>query len=130
VATLEEGIVAHLMADSDVTDLISTRLYPMVVPQDVSLPAVAYQRISGPREPVHEGASGLARARMQFTVLGSTYEGGKDVAEALRGSMDGFSGTMGTVAVNAAFLENDVDAWGTVFDKAVVRQDYMFWYQE
>jgi len=118
------------MADSDVTDLISTRLYPMVVPQDAELPAAAYQRISGPREHSHDGATGLARARMQFTVLGSTYENGKDIAEALRGSMDGFSGTMGTVTVDAVLLENDVDAWGTVFDKATVRQDYLFWYQD
>lgn len=128
--TLEEGWYAHLAADSGVAALVSTRIYPLVMPQDVDLPAIAYQKISGPRDHVHEGPSGLVTARMQVTCLGSSYSAAKGLSEAVRVAVDGFSGTMGTVTVNAALLVNEVDSWADGFEAPVVRLDFMVWYQE
>jgi len=128
--TLEEGLYDHLTNDAGVSALVGTRIYPLVVPQDVALPAIAYQRISGPRDHAHDGPSGLGRARMQFTFVGTSYSQAKSVAEAVRASLDGFKGTMGTVTVGAVLLDNEHDSWATAFDKPVVRHDYMIWYQE
>lgn len=130
MATIEEGLVAHLMADSSVTDLISTRLYPLVVPQDASLPAVAYQRISGPREHAHDGPSGLARARVQFTALGSTYAEAKSVVTALQGSLDGRKRGLPGVRSNAINLLDERDVWLDVFEKPGIQVDFLVWYQE
>ena len=127
---MEEGLYAHLAADSGVAALVSTRIYPLVVPQDVDLPAIAYQRISGPRDHVHEGASGLVVARMQVTCHAWSYSGAKALAEAVRAATDGFSGTMGEVSVDAALLVNDRDGWAQGFESPVVRLDFMVWYQE
>jgi hypothetical protein len=127
---LEEGLYAHLTSDSDVTDLVSLRIYPLQVPQDVDLPAMAYQRISGPRDQSQAGPSGLVWARIQLTFLGSTYLEAKTVAGAVRGSIDGFKGTMGDVVVNACHLENEIDDWSPSFEKATVQHDYGIWYQE
>lgn len=127
---LEEGLYAYLVADAGVAALIGTRLYPLLVPQDAALPAMAYQRISGPRDHTHDGASGLAMARIQFTAVGSSYSEAKSVMAALRAALDGFSGTMGEVTVGAALLQNERDEWAESFDLPVVRQDYMVWYQE
>ncbi len=45
MSEIEEAIVSKLMSESAITALIGQRLYPQVVPQDVTLPAIAYQRI-------------------------------------------------------------------------------------
>lgn len=127
---LEEGIYAHLTDDAGVAALVGTRIYPLQVPQDVTLPAVAYQRISGPRDHAHDGPTGLVRARVQFSALGSTYLEAKTVTEALRAALDGFKGTMGTVEVQTVFLENERDEWAEAFRLPVVRQDVIFWYKE
>ena len=130
MTTLMEGMVVHLMGDTGVTGIIGTRLYPMVVPQDAELPAAAYQQLSGPREHSHSGASGLVRARVQFTCMGASYNAAKDVAEALRLSLDGFKGSMGNVDVQAVFLDNEVDGYASTFEAAVTRVDFVVWYGE
>jgi hypothetical protein len=130
MTTVEEGLVAHLMGDSDVTASISTRLYPLVVPQDAALPAAAYQRISGPREPAHDGPTGLARARIQFTFVGATYAEAKEAATAFRRLLDGHRRGLPGVKRAVITLVDDRDDWAPQFEKPVVRQDYMIWYTE
>jgi len=128
--TIEEGLYSKLAADSGVSALVSTRIYPLLVPQDASLPAIAYQRISGPRDHAHDGATGLALARVQVTCLGSSYDETKDVSEAVRAAIDGGAGTWGSTTVGACLLENERDEWATPFDKSTVQMDFMIWYQE
>jgi len=128
--TIEEGLYSRLQAVAGVTALVSTRVYPLLVPQEASLPAIAYQRISGPRETAHDGPSGLAFARMQVTCIGSSYSSAKGVSEAVRAALDGQSGTWGSTVVGACFLDDESDIWSTVFEKPVVRADYLIWYQE
>lgn len=128
--TLEAGIYAHLIADSGVAALVATRIYPLLVPQDATLPALAYQRISGPRDHAHTGATGLAFARMQLTYVAASYNEAKSLGEAVRAAMDGLKGSMGAVTVGACLLDNERDDWATAFEKPVVRHDYLIWYQE
>lgn len=128
--TIEAGLNTHLLADSNVTGLVGARIYPLKAPQDADLPAIAYQKISGPRDETQSGPSGLVEARMQITCLGSTYSEAKSVAEVVRGSIDGFSGTMGSVSVGACHLDNEIDGWAATFEKPTVRHDYLIWYQD
>ena len=65
---IEEALYSKLTGDAGVAALVSTRIYPNVVPQDIALPAVAYQRISTVRDMAHDGPTGVAHARFQFTV--------------------------------------------------------------
>lgn len=128
--TLEAGIYAHLCTDSDVATLVSTRIYPLLVPQDATLPAIAYQRISGPRDHCHTGATGLAFARVQLTYVAASYDGAKVLGEAVRAAMDGLRGSLGAVQIGSCMLDNERDDWAVAFEKPVVRHDYLIWYQE
>lgn len=128
--TIEAGIYAHLITNSGVAALVATRIYPLLVPQDATLPALAYQRISGPRDHSHSGPSGLVFARMQLTYVAASYDGAKSLGEAVRAALDGFSGTMGQVTVDACLMDNERDDWAVAFEKPVVRHDYLIWYQE
>lgn len=128
--TIEEGLYELLTMDTAVAALVGTRIYPLLVPQDADLPAMAYQRISGPRDHTHSGASGLAMARMQLTYLASSYAAVKALAEAVRAALDGLRGSMGEVTVGSCMLENEFDSWAAVFGLPTVRHDYLIWYQE
>lgn len=128
--TIEAGIFAHLIGNAGVVALVGTRIYPLLVPQDAEMPALAYQRISGPRDHAHDGASGLALARIQLTFVAASYDGAKSLAAAVRAAMDGFSGMMGEVMVNACLLDNEIDHWAMGHEAPVVRHDYRIWYQE
>ena len=130
---IEEALYSCLTSDAGVAALVSTRIYPNVVPQDIALPAVAYQRISTTRVMAHDGPTGVANARFQFTVSASTYSSARNVANAIRTALDGFSGLMGGqsgVKVEAVFVENDFDGYNQAGGEQVVRLDAVVIHQE
>ena len=123
---IEEALYNKLSTTSGVTTICSTRIYPNVIPQDAAMPAVAYQRISTVRDMAHDGPTGMAHARFQFTCSAALYSTARSLANAIRVALDGFSGTMGGaggVAVEASFVENDSDGYNQAGGEYVVRLD-------
>lgn len=132
---IEAALYAELAADSSVSALVSSRIYPVLIPQDVDMPAIAYQRISGPRDYSHQGA-GLVSARFQITCQATSYSGAKSLAAAVRDALSGFSGTMGAggggggVKVQGAFVDNDLDGYGATAQEWTVRLDVIIQHTE
>ena len=127
--SIETGIVAHLQADGTVSGLVGTRIYPLQIPQEASLPAIAYQRISGRATYTQGGDSGPEWARIQLTCHGATYSAVKALAAAVRAALSGATGAMDDVTVQGTFVENDRDGWGGTFELPVVRMDVVVWYE-
>ena len=136
---LEEAIYGQLVGDATVGGLVGTganaRVYPMVIPQEAALPAIAYQRVSGARELAHDGEVGFAEARLQFTCQAESYDGAKALAKGVRLCLAGFNGVMGGsaalgVRVQGVRTENEMDGWGMVAGHWTVRMDMVFWYLE
>jgi hypothetical protein len=57
--SIEEAIIAILLNDTGVTDLVGDRVYLTYAPQGYDMPAVVVQQISGPRDNTFDGPSGL-----------------------------------------------------------------------
>lgn len=127
--TIEESQYAYLAAQSTNA---GARIYPNVIPQDATLPAIAYQRIDGPRLMAHSGASGLTFARMQYSCTAATYSAAKTLLHQVRAALNGFTGTMGAggVTVEHCIVKNEVDGYNEVSDKQVIRLDVQFFYKE
>lgn len=130
---IEEALYAHLVGTAGVAALVSTRIYPQTIPQDVALPAIAYQRISGVREYSQSGPSQLAHPRFQLTCQAATYAGAKALANAVRAALSGYKGTMGGVGgvvVGGCFVVNETDGFELPGETQVVRLDVIVWHEE
>lgn len=127
---LEEGLYTLLSTNASITGLVSTRIYPLVIPEDSALPVIAYQRISSSRILAHDGPGGLATATVQLTIQGTSYTSTKAVAAAARALLNGYTGLMSTVHVERCALENELDSYEFETDAKVVRQDYSIMYKE
>ncbi len=131
--TIEEAITAHIKANAGLTALIAGRVYPTHMPQNPTLPAMVYNRISGERVQNMQGSSGLASPRFQFDCFARTYAEAKGVGEALRLAIEGFSGTMGGVSgvdVNSCLLQSDQDGYEDDLQLFWVTADYIVWHVE
>lgn len=133
--SVESGLYSYLTAQSAVTSLVSTRIYPLAAPQDAAMPFVVYQRISDRHEHHMGGASGVATATIQLDAYASTYLSAKAIAEALRGELQGYRGTMGSYAVRRCHLDgtqDDYEPSETAGDKGTwrVSSDYQIAYHE
>lgn len=127
---IEPGLVSYLSAHPLVTTLVGTRVYPLELPQGVTLPAITYQRISGPRVRSQSGPSGLAHPRIQLNCWARDYAGAVQLADVVRRALDGYRGAMGSTIVQASFLDNDLD--GHEPDTGLWRRtlDVILWHEE
>lgn len=130
MADIESSTFTILSGDGTVAALVGTRIYPLVVPQDVALPAISYQKISGVREYAHDAPLGFASVRIQVNCVDDDYDGAKALAAAVRGAMSGYSGTATGLDIHAMFMDNEVDSYGRDDKYFLVRQDYLITHGE
>ena len=111
---IEDVIYSRLSGDADIIAYTSTRIYPWTdVPQNPTYPYIVFMRVgSDPIESL-SGSSGLCYARIQIDVFnkGTTtaYRTAKLIAEEVRKSLQGFSGTVASIDVGGIRCLSDAD---------------------
>lgn len=131
--TINEALYGYLSGYAGLVALIATRAYSLVAPQNVTKPYVRFQRIDTPREYSHQGYSGLAHPRFQFSVFAETPESAKAVVDQVRTALQGYVGTMGGsggVTVQAAMVVDERDNYEP--DTKLYREDIdvILWHAE
>ena len=108
---IEQALLTELLAFTGLTTLIGEKIYYVNAPQDVIAPYIVMTKISSVREHSHQGSSGLATARFQFSIFSTTYYEAKQIAEQIQLAIDGKNEIIGTSpGVQAAILyENETD---------------------
>jgi len=88
MSDIDALLVARLKTYPGLLALVNQRVYPLVLPQKPTLPAVVYQRISGPRDHTHNGPVGIAQPRYQVTAWAETPTAARAVATQIRLALD------------------------------------------
>ncbi len=127
--SITDDLYTYLLTVSGVTNLVQDRIYPLVRNQKEPLPCIVFQDISDPRVHSHDGVSGLANPRIQFSCWAAKAHGWEDaqaVAEALRVALDCYhSGN-----IQATFLVNELSDMDPETGDFRKLQEYEFWYGE
>lgn len=130
---LEEALYSYLSGYAGLSSLVSNRVYPVLLPQDCQLPAVTYQRVSGPRVHCQGGDPGIAHPRIQVSCWAVTYSAARSIAAQVIAALQDFTGTMGGtggVTVQASFLDDDADLYDPETQTYHVPVDFVIWHQE
>jgi hypothetical protein len=109
--TLEQALFSYLGNYAGLKALVSTRIYPIIMPQNPTLPAVTYQKISGVVDYVMDGTS-IKRPRIQVDAWAKSYGAVRGVAEQVKAALDRYTGTMGGtggVEIIGTWIENETD---------------------
>jgi hypothetical protein len=120
--SLEADLRTYLLTQTGVTNLVGSRIHPSRLPDNPTLPAVVYQRIST----LHNLASGnvpLTRARIQLDVWADSYAEAVTGAEALHAALDMVSAT----GIHASFPEDDESGYDESALKHRRRIDMFIW---
>lgn len=114
MATIENAIYARLTAVSAVTDLVSTRIYPIKkdTGSKVTWPFVTYSTIR--REPVRAMGSdpGMSASLLTLDIWtkdAGAFDAGVAIAQAITGALQRWSGTAGGIVVDQIFLDGEYD---------------------
>lgn len=103
-----EKVVYDLLTGSEaVTALVGLKIYPGLIPQNTTMPAVSYELISSVDiPPINAQAGGvILRSRVQVSALARTYAEVKTIQEAIRRALLFKSGLIAGVQVNAITRE-------------------------
>ena len=130
MAELEAVIFTRLSTYAGLIALTSTRIYPIILPQNPILPAVTYQRTDGPRESALGAVMGLAHPGIQIDSWGKTYASAKAVATQTRAALQRWSSEATDPVVLDCLLESDGDEYEPGVNIYHVRQDWTVWHRE
>jgi hypothetical protein len=111
---IEEAVFDLLRLDDTVYGLVSSRIYPQIIPQNTSLPALEYEIISAPRGHHFTDMTDLVPARFQITAWSETYSNLRTISDAVRNAIDSLQETVGSVEIASCLMIDEVDLVETV----------------
>ena len=126
---IEKAMVAVLLDSTDVTDLVSTRIFPVVVRSDTDLPGITYQRTFGERTYTLHGAGGWARVTISLACWAREYSQARSIADAVRKALDAYAGSEATdiqiarVTDGADSYDPDLQVFGCALDVELQYQE-------
>lgn len=92
--TIEEQLVAMMLGDAGLAEIVGDRVYPLVVPQETPLPAVTYQEVDTRALASAGGDDGRRESQFAVSVWGESYPAVKGARGALLGLFHGYRGGM------------------------------------
>lgn len=94
-------IIDRLLADVRISPVVGTRIFPVHVDQDATLPAIMVTITDVDTNPTKTATSTDDVIELDVTVYSRTAKEAFDVAENVRTSLDNFTGTMGATNVQS-----------------------------
>ena len=132
---LGEALYSKLSGTTDLTALVSTRIYPRIAPQNTAFPYVIFFQVSNPGYHAMLNDPNINSPRWQISTWAETYSSARAIAKQVKAALRDYSGTMGGssgVSVQRIFYENEVDYTDVDPEtKAVthhIAQDYIIWH--
>lgn len=110
MANVAKALRKKLLEASELTTLIGQRMYPNVLVQNATLPAVVYRKIS--TQPVHviDDLTLLSSSRIEMTCYATSQGAADDIAKAIRRSgIFSFRGTVEGITFCGARLDSGDD---------------------
>jgi hypothetical protein len=83
----------------------STRIFAGLIPLGTTLPAIAYNFISGVRTKNLDMGNQIVRARVQVTVQAASYPAQKEIIDLIIAACDAKRGAIGTVTVDSIMAD-------------------------
>lgn len=131
---IRAGLFAFFSADAAISAAVSTRIYPIKLPQGVKLTSIVYTRVSGQGDYKMEGPTGYTRPRYQIDAWAPTADAAVSLANFIKDALDGFTGAIGSgansVFVQGVFCTDQRETYDDVVQMFGVGRDYFIHHEE
>lgn len=132
--SIRSQIYSRLSGYAGLTALVSTRIYPALIPQGAAMPAVTFTLVSATRPSAFGSDPGRVRARFQVDcwsdqAAGST-SGADLVAEQVRAALQRWRTSSGSPEIFDSFIENSFETYEPETKIHRVSIDIIIWHGE
>jgi hypothetical protein len=103
---ISPNLYAYLAAQSGITSLASTRIYPAILPQKPTYPAVLYREEGHDFEETFEGQQGFTKSYYIVDAFATTYAGVDALGAAIRTALQNTKGNFGGINIHKCMVES------------------------
>jgi len=125
-----ETALRYILINDATVKAITTRCYPVALPQSPTYPLILYTKITGMRDHTLRGASGHAHPRFQIEAWAKTYTGAKTLADAIRDALDDYTGTAAGTVIGSCLIDSEQDMYESEIEVYRVVSDWFIWHEE
>jgi hypothetical protein len=135
---LRPAIRGFLLADDDITAIVGSRIYPVILPQGVRQPSIVYHIIDETEAYHYRGPVGLVASRVQIDAIAPSADAANNLALLAKERLSGFAGPMeyggsppDSVDVQSVqFITTQPEDFNNDLQLYTKRRDYMVWFVE
>ena len=126
------GLRTLLLNNAQITAMVQTRIYPVLLPQGTTLDSIVFTRITELDLPHMTGPTGLVTARFQFDAWSKDVDSAMTLADLVKEVLTNFRGIVNYdstfVNIQGAFLLNGRDDYDSTSQMYRMSRDYYVYY--
>lgn len=107
-----EGMAQYLLQNKKLQRAVGDRIYPFILPQQPTLPAIVYTPITTMYGDGLQRQTGFVKQIVQFSVHNTTFGKARQTGRILRAVLQDFSGDMCGITVQATHTLSDLSSDG------------------
>lgn len=104
--TIGIKLYSALAGAAGVSTLVSNRIYPVLLPQSPTYPAISVQRISNSPQ---QGSTSVRETRYQVNCWAATYAAAQSAAAAVKATLEEYTATATTPRIKMSLVVNEMD---------------------
>lgn len=113
---IESKIYSHLSTTTALTAIVSTRIYPLILPQEPTYPAIAYSRLTADRLYSLGGYLGWEHPMMTIDIYTETYKQAKELTTSIQTAMNAATAFSSLLVSDVDYYEPDMNVYRVVMD--------------
>ena len=106
---ISQAVFEFLKTRDEIVERVEDRIYPVVLPQNASLPAIVYSPILATYDSALQGDTGSVRQTMQFVCHDKTYKRSRELSRIVKKAFQDFHGDMCGLWIEAVFIKTDYE---------------------
>lgn len=103
------GLYNHLSNDEKIKKIVGNKIYPVILPQNVTLPAIVYSSVLANYDSALQGDTGFVRQTIQIVSHAKTYKEARELSRLIKKRIQNLYGNMGGVFIEAVFIKTDYE---------------------
>jgi hypothetical protein len=103
------GLYNHLSNDEKIKKIVGNKIYPVILPQNIALPAIVYSSVLANYDSALQGDTGFVRQTIQIVSHAKTYKEARELSRLIKKRIQNLYGNMGGVFIEAVFIKTDYE---------------------
>lgn len=138
MSSIEASLRSLITGNAGISAIVSTRVYPVVAPDNVTFPCLTYQRITSAKEATLNDGGSFTTANFEINIWtpkttaagAGGFEQARDLARKIEGVLNGYRGTVSSVDIQGILIQNEAHGYETDIEVYRITQQWTVMFRE